>query len=116
MEKHLKTANFLAKLLDSRFNFLGIRFGLDPLLGLVPGLGEVVTVLMSLYIVWIGVRIGIPQIRIYQMLGNILLDFLVGVIPVIGDIFDIFYKSNIRNLDILNKYRHQKIIDGELVR
>lgn len=115
MEKHLKTANFLAKLLDSKFNFLGIRFGLDPLLGLIPGLGEVVTVAMSLYIVWIGIQMKLPQVRIYQMLGNIVVDFLVGIIPVLGDIFDIFYKSNIRNLDILNKYKHQKIINGQVV-
>lgn len=104
MDKHLKTASFLANLLDSRFNFLGIRFGIDPLLGLVPGLGDLVSLILSLYLIWIGINLKIPPLEILRMVLNIAVDFLVGLIPVAGDIGDIVFKANIRNLKILQKY------------
>ena len=56
MQNHLKTASYIADLLDNKFKVLGFRFGIDPLLGLIPGGGDLVSFLLSLYIVWIGVK------------------------------------------------------------
>jgi len=102
MERHLRTARMLAKLLDSQYSIFGIRFGLDPIINLVPGLGDVAGFLFSLYIVWVGLKFKLPQGKIRLMIRNIIIDFLAGLLPGIGTIFDITFRSNERNIKILN--------------
>lgn len=101
---HLKSAKRITKLLDSQFNILGYKFGLEPLIGLVPGLGDIITVVLSLYLVFIGFQMHLPRKEIVRMLFNIGLDFLIGTIPVVGDISDFFYKANERNMRILERF------------
>lgn len=114
MTNHLKTATILAKLLDNKFNILGVRFGIDPLLGLIPGGGDLVSLLLSLYVVWIGVKMKLPSDKLARMTWNVVLDFGVGLIPILGDIVDLAYKANLRNLEIL-KHSGEEIVEGEIV-
>lgn len=120
MENHLKIAAHLTNLLDTKYKFLGFRFGVDPLLGVIPIIGDILPFVLSLYIIWIGIQFRIPNDKIAQMLKNSILDFLLGTIPLIGDLSDFFYKANVKNLQILNealaeiKPKTPKIFEGKL--
>ena len=115
MNKDLQTATTIAELLDNKFEVFGIRFGIDPILGLIPGGGDLVGFILALYIVLIGVRMELPRPKIYRMLVNIALDFGIGLLPVLGDIADFAFKSNMMNLEILKKHAAGSAIDGEIV-
>jgi len=93
----------LATSLDSQFSFLGFRFGIDALIGLVPGLGDVFGGLISIYTVLQMRRIGVSTEAINKMLIAIMIDVFVGGIPVIGDAFDFFFKVNERNVRLAKK-------------
>jgi hypothetical protein len=99
-------ARGLARLLDDLVRIPGtnIGIGLDPIIGLIPGFGDVVGGVMSSYILLIAAREGAPTSVLIRMLGNIALDSLVGVVPVVGDLFDFGVKSNRRNVDLLERY------------
>jgi hypothetical protein len=110
MESHIKRASQLTTLLDSKFNFLGVKFGLDPLLNFIPGMGNVIGVLTSFYLIWIAIKINLPKNVFVRMVANVILDFLFGSVPVAGVVFDAFYKANIRNLKLVEDYYyHQKV-------
>lgn len=96
----------VSHLLDSRWRIpgTGIRFGIDPLLGLVPGLGDVATGLVSAYIVLMAKRLGLPNHVMARMVGNVALDVVVGSIPLLGSVFDLFYKANRRNFRLLQEH------------
>jgi uncharacterized protein DUF4112 len=96
----------LATLLDTAFVLPGtnVRFGLDGLLGLVPGIGDLVTTLMSLYIVLEARELGAPGHIIVRMIGNVALDGIVGAVPVVGDIFDVLWRANRRNMRLLQDW------------
>ena len=96
----------LATLLDTAFILPGInvRFGLDALLGLVPGVGDIVTTAMALYIVHEARQLGAPGHVIARMLGNVALDSVVGVVPLVGDAFDVMWRSNRRNMRLLQDW------------
>ena len=86
-----------------RVPVLGWRFGLDALVGLIPGLGDTSTSLVSLYILAAAVRYRVPKITLLRMGLNIGIDYVVGSLPVIGDLADAWWKSNRMNLDLLRK-------------
>ena len=92
--------------LDTRWKIPGTnwRFGLDPLLGLVPGLGDVITLCISIWLLVEARRIGVPGGIMLGMIGNIALDFLIGEIPILGDIFDFAFKAHVRNLAMIEKW------------
>ncbi|HWA16380.1 MAG TPA: DUF4112 domain-containing protein [Gemmatimonadales bacterium] len=96
----------LATALDARFRIpgLGIRIGYDAILGLVPGAGDIITGILASYGLLAGYRLGAPASVLIRMLGNIALDILIGVIPVLGDFFDIGWKANLRNLALLDRW------------
>lgn len=96
----------LAWLLDSAVRIPGtdIRLGLDAALGLVPGLGDLVATGLSVYLIAEARRLGIPRSALLRMLANTGLDFLIGVVPVAGDIVDVFWRANRRNLAILDRH------------
>jgi hypothetical protein len=104
MDKRLKMASFLANLLDSRFKVGKYSFGIDPILGLIPGGGDLISLAISLYIVYLAVQMKLPTIKILQMLLNVGIDTIIGVIPFFGDLFDIGFKANMRNLKIIKTY------------
>lgn len=86
-----------------RIPVLGWRFGLDPLIGLVPGLGDTTTTLVSLYILAAAVRYRVPKITMLRMGLNIGIDYVFGSLPVVGDFADAWWKSNQKNLELLKK-------------
>jgi hypothetical protein len=96
----------LAALLDTAFILPGtsIRFGADALIGLVPGIGDTITTLMSLYIVHEAHQLGAPRRLIMRMLGNVALDGVVGAVPLVGDAFDVVWRSNRRNMALLRDW------------
>jgi hypothetical protein len=99
-------ARGLARLLDDLIRIPGtnIGIGLDPIIGLIPGVGDMIGGLMSSYILMVAAQEGVPAAVLTRMLGNIALDSLVGVVPVLGDLFDVGIKSNRRNVDLLERY------------
>ena len=82
----------------------GYRIGLDPIIGLLPGGGDTVTGALGAYIVVEAARMGVPRKVIAKMVGNIVFDSLGGIIPVIGDLFDVGWKANVRNITLLEKH------------
>ena len=99
-------AKGLARVLDDLIRIPGtnIGVGLDPIIGLVPGVGDMAGGLLSTYILMVAARQGAPTSVLLRMLGNIALDSLVGVVPVVGDLFDFGVKANRRNVDLLERY------------
>lgn len=96
----------VARLLDTKWRipFTSIRFGLDAVVGLVPVLGDLATGLVSAYILFRALSLGIPAPLFARMVFNVLFDTLVGSIPILGSIFDVFFKSNIRNMALLRRH------------
>ena len=100
-----KDVERLSWLMDDLFKVpvLGWRFGLDPLIGLIPGLGDTSTALVSFYILASAVRHGVPKITLLRMGMNIGFDYLLGSLPVVGDLADAWWKSNQKNVALLRK-------------
>src|SRR5438105_3931179 len=94
MNGHLHAAEMLAQLLDNQFQLGRFRFGLDPIIGLIPILGDIFTTILSIYIVWIGIQMRLPADKVAQMIGNVAIDFLLDFIPGLGQIIDFAWKSN----------------------
>lgn len=80
------------------------KVGLDAIAGLIPVAGDLVTAAMGLYLVWEARNLGMSKWQLARMLGNVGVDSLVGAVPVAGDLFDLFYRSNSKNLRIIRKH------------
>ena len=117
----------LAKLMDGAFVIPGtnIRMGLDGLIGLVPVAGDMVSGLISTYIIWEARQLGAPRWLIARMLANTLLDTTIGAVPVLGDAFDMMFRANMKNMALLRRHMEKKgfarhasgpIIEGHAVR
>jgi hypothetical protein len=93
-------------LLDSAFRVPGtnLTFGLDPIIGLIPGIGDLTTPLFAAILLLHAVRMGLPRIVQLRMLMNAAIDFCIGIVPVVGDFFDFGWKANVRNLALLERY------------
>ena len=93
----------LARKLDARFRIpmTGIRIGLDGLIGLIPGIGDTLAALPSAYLVLRGWQLGARKRVIARMMGNVGIDYAVGLIPLVGDLADIGFKGNLRNIALL---------------
>lgn len=98
----LQRIRFLANLLDTCFVLPGgYRIGIDPILGLIPGVGDIIGAALSLYLVREASRLGISKWIVFRMVGNVGVEALIGCVPVLGDLFDAAFKANIRNLRLL---------------
>jgi hypothetical protein len=102
----LADLDWLANLLDARWKVPGtsIRFGADALFGLVPVFGDVATAIASIYIVMRARELGAANGLIARMVGNVALDTVIGSIPILGSIFDVYFKANQRNLRLLRRH------------
>lgn len=96
----------LAHWLDAVFQIPGLRFrfGLDALIGLIPGFGDTLTSLASLYILSAAGRHGVPRITMARMALNIAIDYFLGAIPIVGDVFDVYWKANLKNAALLRRH------------
>ena len=99
-------AKFLADWLDQRFTIPGtsIRIGLDPILGLIPGVGDMIANLAGSAIILIAAQYRLPKIVLLRMGLNVALNAIIGAIPVFGDIFSIWFRSNVKNAQLLERY------------
>ena len=99
-------AKFLADLLDRRYSIPGtsIRIGLDPIIGLIPYVGDAIVSFAGAFILVVAAQSQLPKIVLIRMSLNIAINGMIGAIPILGDLFSIWFKSNVRNLDLLERY------------
>ena len=105
----VKNLDTLAKLMDSQFKIPGtnIRFGLDALIGLIPGAGDMAGFLVSGYMIAVLANNGASGFVLARISLNIIIDALVGSIPILGDIFDVAFKANQRNMKLVHEHYHE---------
>jgi hypothetical protein len=110
LHPELKNLNRLAKVMDSSFSIPGtsVRFGIDSLIGLIPGVGDFVSFLISAYILSSASKLGASNYVMARMALNSGIDAIVGSIPLLGDIFDVGFKANQRNIRLLNQHYTEK--------
>lgn len=106
IETKVKAIENLARLMDSQFKLPGIplRLGLDTIIGLIPGIGDSAGLAIAGYIVYQSRRLGVSRTIVFQMVFNIFVDWMIGLIPIIGDIFDWGWKGNNKNAALLRDY------------
>ena len=105
-QRNLDLLRRWARIFDSQFQIPGtsIRFGIDPILGLVPGLGDLATPILSMFMVWHGARLRVPKVVLARMVLNALIDAVAGLVPVAGDLFDFGWKATAWNLALLERH------------
>jgi hypothetical protein len=106
----LEALRHVSRLLDSAFVVPGTtyRIGLDPILGLVPGLGDLASPVFAAIMLWQSRDFGLPRVVQLRMLFNVAIDALVGLLPVVGDIFDFAWKANDKNLVLLERHAYEE--------
>jgi hypothetical protein len=102
----LKWVEEVSRLMDAKFTFPGtkFKFGLDPLIGLIPGLGDISSFAISGILIFTMAKYGVSRKILILMSLNIIADAILGSIPLLGNIFDFFYKANTRNINLLRKH------------
>ena len=125
-EQSMARVEALARLMDGAIGIPGtnIRMGLDALIGLVPVAGDMVSAIISSYLIWEARQLGAPRWLIARMVTNTFLDTTIGAIPVVGDAFDVMFRANMKNMALLRKHMEKKgikstgkpIIDARAVR
>lgn len=125
-EQSLARLDALARVMDSAFTIPGtnVTMGVDALLGLLPGIGDAIAATISSYLIWEAKQLGAPKLLLARMAGNVAVDTVVGSVPLVGDIFDVAYKANRKNVALLRRHlekqgftgRGSKTIEGEYER
>jgi hypothetical protein len=103
-DNKLKTIEAVSKLLDSQFKIGDFKFGLDPILNLIPFAGDTATALVSVLLVYTMRKHGASNKLIARMLGNVAIDFVLGAIPLFGWVFDFYFKANDKNVRLLKEH------------
>ena len=108
--QRLEALRRISQLLDSAYPVPGTsyRIGLDPILGLVPGLGDLVSPLFTIGILWEARELALPRVVQLRMLFNVAIDALTGVVPIVGDLFDFAWKSNDMNMALLERHGREE--------
>jgi hypothetical protein len=114
VQQSLARLEAMAKLLDGAFVIPGttIRIGLDGIIGLVPVAGDLVSGLISSYLIWEARRLGASRWVIGRMMTNMLIDTTLGAVPVVGDAFDVVFRTNLRNMALLRAHLARKGMTG----
>lgn len=109
-ETDVESLERIAHILDDliRIPFLNIRIGLDPILGLVPWVGDTLSAFFSIYLIAASIQYRAPKIVILRMAMNVAFDYLLGIIPFVGDASDFFVKSNRWNMNLLRQYTRER--------
>ena len=125
-EESVARLEALGRLMDGMFVLPGtnIRLGLDAIIGLVPVAGDVISGLVSSYLIWEARQLGAPRWLIARMMANTFLDTTIGAIPVVGDAFDLLFRANMKNMALLRRHMEERgftrtagpIIEGWAVR
>ncbi len=104
LPKRLKRVERLAFFFDSKFSipFTSIRLGWDSLIGLIPGVGDAATLIPQVYLLYQGWRVGVSKRVLLKIVVNVGIDVLAGAVPIVGDLFDVAFKSNIRNAKLIS--------------
>lgn len=113
LQKDLARARWLADLLDTKFKVGGVRFGLEGLLGLVPVVGDTLGTIAGLYPLWVANRHKLGKRVQARMAANLLVEWGVGMVPWVGDAFDVAFKANVRNVKLLEKAARTQLGSGE---
>ena len=108
----IERVRILARALDAQFEIAGFRFGWDAIIGLVPVAGDVVTGLLGIYPIVIAKKHGLSRFVKSRMVANLLRDWAVGAVPVAGDVFDVAFKSNMKNLKLLERELEKRRLNG----
>lgn len=105
-EQELMKLDQLADLMDNKLVIPGtnIRLGLDSIIGLIPGIGDTISLAVSGYIIYKARQTGVHPILLSRMTWNVFIDWLIGIVPFFGDIFDVGWKANRRNVDLLKEH------------
>jgi uncharacterized protein DUF4112 len=125
-EESVARLEAVGRLMDGAFVLPGtnIRLGLDAIIGLVPVAGDVISGLVSSYLIWEARQLGAPRWLIARMIANTFLDTTLGVIPLVGDAFDLMFRANMKNMALLRRHMEKRgltrttghVIEGEAVR
>ena len=109
-DEQLAQLEALADLMDTRFKvpFLPIPIGLDTIIGLIPGIGDTISLGLASFIVAGSHRLGIPKRHLSRMGGNMLIDWIIGLVPILGDLFDIGWQGNVRNVKIARAHLEKR--------
>ncbi len=107
----LRRVQRMARIMDASMSIPGtpIRFGLDSALGLIPGIGDISTAVISGWVLLQAHESGVSKRRLARMAANVAVDVTVGMIPLLGDLFDVYWKSNLRNARLLEEHLKKKI-------
>lgn len=99
----LRRMEMVAQLLDNAFVIPGTkrRVGIDAIIGLVPGIGDIATTLLSSYVIWEARNLGVSRLALARMTGNLAIHATIGAVPLLGDVFDAFFRVNQRNMRIV---------------
>jgi len=102
----LDRIDMLATLFDTAFILPGtnVRFGVESLLRLIPGIGDAIASVLSCYLLYEARRLGVPRLLFARMVGNVMLEGVVGAVPLAGDAFDVFFRANRRNVALLRRH------------
>ena len=119
MEKHLKFAKNVSDLLDNKFQILGVKFGFDPIVGLIPVLGDIVPAAFSSYLIWVAYKLGLPKEKISKLVFFAIADIGLGFVPFLGDFIDVTYRSHKRSMATIENHLSElklgNSIEGEKI-
>ncbi|HRK30238.1 MAG TPA: DUF4112 domain-containing protein [Tepidisphaeraceae bacterium] len=108
VEADLAAARILARVMDAQFELGTVKFGLDAVLGLVPVVGDLASMMVGMYPIYLARKHGLGRTVILRMWANLAIDFAAGVVPVVGDVADVLIKANLKNVALLEKHLRRK--------
>lgn len=113
-DQRLQRMEAVANLLDTAFVLPGTRqkVGIDAIIGLIPGVGDVLTTALSACVVWEARRLGVSRLAMTRMLGNLAVHAVAGSVPLVGDAFDAFFRVNQRNMNIVRRQMARRGVKG----
>jgi hypothetical protein len=115
LHEHIRFAKRLVTLMDTKFSIFGFKFGIDPILNVIPWFGDVLGLVLSCYLFYIAYSLKVPKTIYLQMIWNVAFDYVLGLIPLAGVVFDLFFRANVKNYALLEKYFDPEILEGELI-
>lgn len=117
MDQHLKNASLLTYLMENLFQIGNFKIGLSSVIDLVPGIGNIIDTGLSLYLVYIALQMKVPFRILIHMIWNISVNFIIGIIPIVGDAAYILRRANTKNLALLKKFSsaHSNVEIGQII-